>query len=198
MEQKNILVKKRIAIFVALTYVLAWMVFMLIPILGLTYGSPGSIIIAAAAMFVPASCSILTRLITKEGFGNLYLRPHFKGNIKKYLLVYFGPTALLFMSAAVYFLIFPGKFDSELTVLNGLAASKNTAGLTVNMLLMLTVFQVAIIGPVINIIPTLGGRTWLERVFASKAAPHSFRQSRIDYHRSDMGRVACANHCYGA
>lgn len=156
MEQKNILVKKRIALFVALTYVIAWIVFMLIPILGLTYGSPRSIIIAAAAMFVPATCSILTRLITKEGFGNLYLRPHFKGNIKKYLIIFFGPTALLFLSTAVYFLIFPGKFDPEFTVLSGLAASKFTAGLTVNMLLLIMVLQIVVIGPVINIIPTLG------------------------------------------
>jgi membrane protease YdiL (CAAX protease family) len=156
MEEKNIFIKKRIAVFVVLTYAISWIVFMLIPILGLTYGGLGSIIIAAAAMFVPASCSILTRLITKEGFGNLYLRPHLKGNIKKYLLIFFGPTALLFMSAAVYFLIFPGIFDPELTVLNGMAASKNSAGLSVNMLLLVTVLQVAIIGPVINIIPTLG------------------------------------------
>lgn len=156
MEQNNRIVRKRIALFVALTYVISWIGFMLIPILGLTYGSPASIIIAAAVMFVPASCSILTRLITKEGFGNLYLRPRFKGNIKKYLLVYFGPTALLVISAAVYFLIFPGVFDPEFTVLIGLADSKNTAGLTTNMLLLITILQVVIIGPVINIIPTLG------------------------------------------
>ncbi len=156
MEQINKLVKTRITLFVALTYVIAWIVFMLIPILGITYGSPVSIIIAAAAMFVPASCSILTRLITKEGFGNMYLRPHFKGNIKKYLLVFFGPSALLFMSAAVYFMIFPGIFDPEFEILNGLASSKNNTGLTMNLLLLILVFQVVIIGPVINIIPTLG------------------------------------------
>ena len=154
MEQKNILVKKRIALFVGLTYVISWIVFMLIPLFGLTYGGPGSIIIMASAMFVPALCSILTRLITKEGFGNLYLRPHFKGNIKKYLLVFFGPTVLLFISMAVYFLIFPGGFDKELTILNGLAASK--PGLTMNMLLLSMVLTIVITGPVINIIPTLG------------------------------------------
>lgn len=156
MEQKNISDKKRIALFVALTYVVSWIGFMLIPTLGLTYGSPVSIIIAAAVMFVPASCSILTRIITKEGFGNMYLRPHLKGNIKKYLLIYFGPTALLFISAAVYFLIFPSVFDPEFEVLKGFASSKNTAGLTTNMLLLMMVLQVVIIGPVINIIPTLG------------------------------------------
>ena len=156
MKEKNIFVGKRIAVFVVLTYAISWLVFMLIPILRLTYGGFGSILIAAAAMFVPATCSILTRLITKEGFGELYLRPHLKGNIKKYLLVFFGPTVLLFLSAAVYFLIFPGNFDPELTVLKGLAASKNTAGLTVNTILLITVLQVAVIGPVVNIIPTLG------------------------------------------
>ncbi len=153
-EQEKMAVKKQLALFVGLTFVITWIVFMLIPLCGLTYGKGASIIILAAAMFVPALCNILTRLITKEGFKNMYLHPHFKGHLKDYLLVYFEPTALLFLSAAVYFLIFPGSFDLQLTALKGAAAS--TGGLSAYNLLLISILQIIIIGPVINIIPTLG------------------------------------------
>lgn len=84
----------------------------------------------------------------------MYLYPHFKGHLKDYLLVYLGPTALLFLSAAVYFLIFPGSFDLQLTALKETAAG--TGGLSAYNLLLISILQIIIIGPVINIIPTLG------------------------------------------
>ncbi len=156
MENEKSATKKRLIIFVVLTIVIGWIVFLLIPICGLTYGSGLSIVILAAAMFVPTLCNMLTRLITKEGFNNMYLRPHFKGHMKHYLLVYFGPTALLFLSGAFYFLIFPSSFDPELTVLKKLAASSDKPGLTASALLTVLVLQVVLIGPIINVIPTLG------------------------------------------
>lgn len=156
MEQEKSAVKKRLIIFVTLTIAIAWMIFILIPICGITYGSGLSVIILAIAMFVPALSSILTRLITKEGFKNMYLRPHFKGHIKQYLLIYFGPTALLLLSAAFYFLIFPDQFDLELTILKGLLASSGKPGLSASAILLAQVLQIIVIGPVINIIPTLG------------------------------------------
>ncbi|NLX02209.1 MAG: CPBP family intramembrane metalloprotease [Syntrophomonadaceae bacterium] len=153
MEQEKTAVKKRLTLFVALTFVITWIVFMLIPLRGLNYGEGVSIVILAAAMFVPALCNILTRLITKEGFKNMYLHPHFKGHMKDYLLVYFGPTGVLFLSAAVYFLIFPASFDLQLTALKGAAS---IGGLSAYNLLLISILQIIIIGPVINIIPTLG------------------------------------------
>lgn len=148
--------KKRLLIFIALTIVIAWIIFSLIPICGLTYGKGLSIVILAAAMFAPAISSILTRFITKEGFKNMYLRPHFRGHIKDYLIVYFGPTALLLLSGVIYFLIFPGAFDPKLIALKELAASSSTAGLSAYKLLLISVLEVIIIGPVVNIIPTMG------------------------------------------
>jgi len=154
MEQEKTMVKKRLTVFVGLTFVITWIMFLLIPLRDLKYGSKESIVIVMAGMFVPALCSILTRLITKEGFANMYLRPHFKGQVKHYLLVYFGPTAVLFLSAAVYFLIIPGSFDPELTVLHEAAAK--TGRLSPYNLLLISILQIIIIGPIINIIPTLG------------------------------------------
>jgi TM2 domain-containing membrane protein YozV len=104
-------------------------------------------------MFAPALSSILTRLITKEGFHQMYLHPHFKGHIKDYLLLYFWPTLLLFLSGAVYFLIVPGSFDPEMTVLKGMVASSGKAGLTASSLLTTQVLMLVTIGPIVNIIP---------------------------------------------
>lgn len=178
MEQEKSVEKKRLVIYVTLTMAIAWIVFIMIPICGLTYGRGSSVFILAAAMFVPALCSLLTRLITKEGFKNMYLRPHFRGHMKQYLLIYFGPTALLFLSGVFYFLIFPGRFDTGLTVLKELTASSGMSGLSVSALLIIQVLQVVILGPVINIIPTLGEELgWrgyllpkLRRFFSDRAA----------------------------
>ncbi len=148
--------KKRLFIFIALAVVIAWSVFMLIPILGMTYGQGSSIFILAAAMFAPALSSILTRLITKEGFKSMYLRPNFKGHIKTYLLVYFGPTVLLFLSMALYFLIFPNSFDPHFTILQQASSAQGTAGMSSGSILILQVLVIVFAGPIINIIPTMG------------------------------------------
>jgi len=156
MEQEKAAAKKQLVIFIALTIGIAWIVFLLIPICGLTYGSGFSVIILAAAMFVPALSNILTRLITTEGFEKMYLRPHLKGHVRDYLLVYFGQTVLLFLSGAVYFLIFPSSFDPELTALKGMATSSSTYGLNTSTLLGVQILILIAIGPIVNIIPTMG------------------------------------------
>lgn len=156
MEQEKLAAKKRLILFIVITIVITWIVFLLIPICGLTYGTGLAVVITMAAMFVPALSSVLTRLITKEGFGNMYLRPHFKGHVKEYLLVYFGPTVLLILSGVVYFLIFPGSFDPELTTLKGMVASSGKQGLTASTLLIVQVLIFVVIGPIVNIIPTMG------------------------------------------
>ena len=148
------LLKKRLIIFVVLVMALGWGFFLSIPLMGITYGEGLSIALLTGAMLTPTLSNLLTRLITKEGFKNMYLRPNFKGNIKKYLVVYFGPTMLLFLSGAFYFLIFPQQFDSQLTTLQ--SVTQQTTTLTPSSLLLISVLQVIIIGPVINIIPTLG------------------------------------------
>lgn len=156
MEQEKLAAKKRLIIFITLTIVIAWIVFLLVPIFGLPYGTGMSVVIIASAMFAPALSSVLTRLITKEGFGNMYLRPHFKGHAKDYLLVYFGPTVLLLLSGAIYFLIFPGSFDPELTALKGMVTSSGKQGLTASNLLIVQVLVFVVFGPLVNIIPTMG------------------------------------------
>ena len=156
MEQEKLAAKKRLITFIVITFVITWIVFLSIPICGLTYGKGLAVVIVMAAMFVPALSSVLTRLITKEGFGNMYLRPHFRGHVRDYLLVYFGPTVLLFLSGLVYFLIFPGSFDPGLTTLKEMLASSGNNGTTASTLLIGQILIVVAVGPIVNIIPTMG------------------------------------------
>ncbi len=153
MEYEKRLERKRLILFLTFAIVIGWFVFLLVPFLGLTYGSSLSIIIVMVAMFVPTLANLLTRWITKEGFGNMYLRPRFKGHLKHYLLIYFGPTVLILLSGVVYFLIFPGSFDPNFTVIKQITAS---TGIPATTYLIISILQMAIIGPIINIIPTLG------------------------------------------
>ncbi len=155
MEAPKNMTKKRLILFTLFTFAIAWALFLLVPILGLPYGTGNSILLVAAAMFAPALGSVLTRLATKEGFSNMYLRLHFKGNVRYYLLAFFGPTLLLFLSGAVYFLLVPGAFDPALTTFRSLIA-QGGSGMSAEQALLISCLQVALIGPIINIIPTLG------------------------------------------
>jgi len=107
----------------------------------------------------------------------MYLHPHFKGHMKHYLLIYFGPAVLLFLSGVFYFLIFPDQFDPELTVLKELAASSGKPGLSASALLIVHILQIVVIGPVINIIPTLGEELGWNRLCRLSMAWYSINDS---------------------
>ncbi|MGI6434679.1 MAG: hypothetical protein ACOX0F_04880 [Syntrophomonadaceae bacterium] len=75
MDKDKTMVKKRLICFVSLTFVISWIIFGLIPWRGLTCGTKVSIFIVMVGMFIPALSNLVTRLITREGFGNMLLRP---------------------------------------------------------------------------------------------------------------------------
>lgn len=117
-------------------------------------------ILIAAVMFFPAIGVFLTRIITKEGFKNAWIHPHFKGNIKIYLLAYFGPGILTLLGAVVYFLIFPSHFDAELGFLQ---ATLNASGANAEMypmplftLLVVQILTALFLGPCLNFFSCFG------------------------------------------
>ena len=81
--------KKRLYLFLAIVFIISWSLVAIIPLSGNKYGSQISLVILSVLMLIPALSSILTRIITKEGFKNMYLEPRFKKNIKYYLIAYF-------------------------------------------------------------------------------------------------------------
>ena len=162
----KVMTKKRITWFIVLSIFIGWLIISLIPLFGLAYGEKLSVIILMAMMFSPAISSLLVRLITKEGFKNMYIRPNFKrnwGNICLFILAVYAVVSKWYN----IFFDFPRMFDASLTQLDEMLAMNGPAGATAFHMLIITALQVVFIGPIINIIPTMGEELgW--RIFASK------------------------------
>ena len=147
--------KKRLYIFLGIVFVLSWGLAATIPLSGDNYGSIKSTVILSIMMLMPALSSILTRLITKENFKNMYLKPRFKNNMKYYIIAYFMTNVFIILGAVVYFLIFPNDLDLNMTTLRQTLAN---SGVTVDVyvIFIAQIVQGVLIGPIINIIFTLG------------------------------------------
>ena len=120
-------------------------------------------LLIASIMFFPALGVLLTRLITKEGFKNAWLHPHFKGNIKTYLLAYFGPGVLTLLGTALHFIIFPNDFDASFGFLNSTlesaGASADTYPMSLSTLILVQAFTGLFFGPLMNFL-TCFGEEW--------------------------------------
>ena len=119
--------------------------------------SPYISTVLSVVMFFPALAVIITRLITKEGFKNSYIKANFKGNIKLYLIAWFLPMVLTVIGAVIYFLIFPTTFDLSMAdMINSTKQLYNEMGMedlsTDEMIHMQLVIQIviSIFSPAIN------------------------------------------------
>lgn len=118
----NDLTTKRILIYLGITFGITYLLeFLLIwPLVNNVSVSMQMMaqLLVSAVMFIPAIGVLLTRLITKEGFQNSYIVPKTgKRSIPYFLFAWFGPVILTVIGGAVYFLIFPDKFDANMTYL---------------------------------------------------------------------------------
>ena len=149
--------KKRIWLFIALSFGLTWGLILLCTQLGMPYGSPASSLWLMGCMLLPAISSLLTRLLTREGFRNMGFALGWRqGGWKAYLLAYLGPSLCMLFGAAVYFLLFPSRFDPGATLLMDTLEAQ---GLPREMALLTLGIQVItglLLGPLVNVPFTLG------------------------------------------
>ena len=119
--------------------------------------------LVAAAMFFPAIGVLITRMITKEGFKNAWIRPNIKGNVKTYLLAYFGPGILTILGTAFYFIIFRGSFDPECgymkLTLEAAGTPVEALPMPLSALLLIQGVQALVLGPIMNFV-TCFGEEW--------------------------------------
>ena len=66
--------------------------------------------LTAMLMFFPAIGVVITRLFTREGFGNAMLHLNLRGNVRYYLMGWFGPIALTILGTVIYFVVCPSEF----------------------------------------------------------------------------------------
>lgn len=160
---------RRTLIYLLLTFGLTWGYCFLIlyPVVsgGVLSGVPSvtAQLMTAACMFFPAIGVLLTRLITGEGFKDPWLKPNIKGNIKTYLLAWFGPAVLTFGGMAIYFLLFPDKLDLTFgyftETLEATGAPMETLPMPVGTLMLVQCVQALFLAPILNFV-TCFGEEW--------------------------------------
>lgn len=117
----------RAAVYVLVTFALTWTVeFGVIwpaatsgsgPLSG--YGMSGMSVLTyaliAGMMLMPTVGMLLTRLITREGMRDAWVKPFaFRRTWKWWIVAWLGTIALAAAGAAIYFIVFPGDFDPSM------------------------------------------------------------------------------------
>src|SRR5512140_278252 len=127
--------RRRIYIFLAFAFGIAWTTSLVIYLTGgLTHSpelAPGLplafVLMATAYMWAPALANILPRLITREGWKDMGLPLHFRSAWPYWLAGWFLPAAMTMVGASVYFLIFLQYFDSFLAAFRKMIGSSPAA-----------------------------------------------------------------------
>ena len=159
MDKENKLELRRIGLFLLITFAMtyAWTIGLIWPrVLGrdaASFTTEETLIntaLTAMLMFFPAIGVLITRLVTREGFKNAMLRLNLKGNVRYYLMGWFGPMVLTLLGAVIYFAVCPSEFT--LTSYHAMMATQPippAAFWALQVVLML-------MAPLLNLIPCFG------------------------------------------
>ena len=142
---KKRLIKKRVIIYLLLVYALIFLSWIYLANL------PNRFLFFS---FIPLLSNLLTRILTKDN-SNLMIKPRFFRNWKVYLTSAFLPSFIIFLSAILYFVIFPNHLDlsaSNLVAIYGPFGFPQNLPHTVN-----SIIKIGLVGILISpfIIPVI-------------------------------------------
>jgi len=164
MEKTN----RNIWIFLAFAFGISWAVGLVIYLTGGLVNSPelvkgtgltlALVLLASVYMWGPALAHIITRLITKMGWKNAYIKPNFKKGWPYWLMGWFGPGILTLVGAILFFLIYPSTFDPQLTALSSQLNSIGVTGdqIDPSQFILGQMAAAFLLAPVLNLIATFG------------------------------------------
>lgn len=162
---------RRIYIFLAFAFGIAWATALAVYLTGGLQNSPvlfpgtgvtlAVVLLASLVMWAPALAHILTRWITHEDWQQTYLRPQLRRGWPYWLAAWFLPGVLSLIGLLLFFLIFPRNFDPSLSRLRTLLTASAPPGVDVaeiNLwsIVALQVVQAMLIAPLINGLATFG------------------------------------------
>jgi membrane protease YdiL (CAAX protease family) len=177
---------RRIAVFLGLAFGIAWLGGLAIYLTGGLENGPriGSaiplafILLLFPYMTAPAMAHILTRLITREGWKDVGLRPYFRSGWPYWLLGWVAPGLLTIAGGAVFYLLFRQYFDSSLAVARqGLASSSRLAGFSPWAFVAIQTLGAIIITPIVNGLATLGEEFGWRAYLLPKLMPLGWRKA---------------------
>ena len=159
--------KKRITIFLSFAFGISWLIGLVIFLTGKLENSPelipntgitlAVVLLSSGYMWGPAIANILTRMVTGTGWQDLYLKPRIKSQWRYLLAGWFLPGVLSILGAIMFFMIFPGFYDSNLSFLNEqLAAMGAENQFSPMQFALLQTFSALLISAPLNALATLG------------------------------------------
>jgi membrane protease YdiL (CAAX protease family) len=180
--------RKRLFLFLGLAYGIAWLTALGI-YLGGGLSNPRQIVpeiplviflLSVPYMWAPAVAHILTRLITREGWKDLGLRPHFRRGWPYWLLGWIVPGLMSIGGAVVFFLLFPQYFDPNLEYIRQhLLTSPALATISPWTVLALEAAGGILISPLANGWATLGEEFGWRAYLLPKLMPLGWRRAVI-------------------
>jgi membrane protease YdiL (CAAX protease family) len=150
---------RRILIFLAVTFGISCTATLATYLSGAMKANP--VLAGSLANYIvvmsPALANVATRLITREGWGHLWLRPNFRRGWRFYLAAWLLPLLAISVGGAIFYLLFPQSFDPNLGEVRELGASFPIAAAANPWmgLLSLTLYLL-IVGLVINGVVSIG------------------------------------------
>lgn len=152
------LTTKRILIFLAFAFGIPWVAALVIFLSGMLAANPAQGGALANYFFIltPWLANIATRLITKEGWGNLMLRPNLKRGWRFYLAAWLLPFLATLVGGAAFYLLFSQSFDPNLGVLQKLIANTPSAAVSPWLVLLSMSLSILIISSPINMVVSMG------------------------------------------
>jgi membrane protease YdiL (CAAX protease family) len=157
--------KKKILLFLGLAFGISWIFGLIVFLTGQITNSPelipnsgitlALILTASGYMWGPALAHILTRLITRSDWKNIYLKPEIRSSWKYLLAGWFVPGLLTILGSAIFFFILPAYYDPALTFITAQLEGTGSTLTPLAVILMQTVIALFISAP-INALATFG------------------------------------------
>ena len=164
MEKTN----RNIWVFLMFAFGISWAIALVIYLTGGLVNSPelvegtgvtlALVLLASVYMWGPALAHIITRLITKMGWENAFIKPYFKKGWPFWLIGWFGPGILTLIGAGLFFVIIPAAFDPQFTIVTSQLKSAGVSRDLINPVLFV-LGQTAIaflLAPILNFLATFG------------------------------------------
>ena len=182
--------RRRIFLFVGLSFAIAWLTSWVIWLNGGLADSPVLIegtnitlalaLLAGVVMFAPTLAHALTRWITREGWKNTYLKLNFGGRRWTWLTAWLLPGTLVLVGGALYFAFFPSHFDPGLEGLAALIESQG-GGSSMNLgtIVALQLTQGFLLAPIINSVFVFGEEFGWRAYLQPKLMALGFRRAML-------------------
>lgn len=183
---ENIVDWKRVGIYIAFAFGVAWLIALILYLTGGLTATPYTLVMLGVGyMGAPALAHILTRLVTREGWKELNLRPNFKQGWVYWLICWIAPIIFTFLGMAIFFVLFPQYYDPTFSAVTKLmeqsaAATGQTMPAMEPWVIVLSQTLTALIAaPILNAIPILGEEFGWRAYLQPKLMPLGGRKAMI-------------------